>query len=342
MQQYEFNAWESLTRYDEQLRDISHYQVHPEMLPFVGKHYPNTRILLVGESHYLESCDTSKLSKPEDWYHTPFEAYQFDYPGNFNTRYVIHNYLVKHRSKGHSMFRNPAKSLIEAWNLNNVDDSEAFCAFAYMNYFQRPEAKTGQSIDAKAIDKSVALETFCRVVDILKPRMIVVLSQKSYEAYFLGEKNSDFQIVEYTAHPTCSFWHGPDGTQKLKRLLQQMPVYDGFSPVKHLSEEIMTVWLEKYFGNREEYPIVKKKRFFPNGVISIQVYKQSKESEEISSIVWRLDTGAQKLGIGYEVPIGWLWYWNYYTEKYMSEEELQIYPALQNLKEKVCEALADS
>ena len=104
----------------------------------------------------------------------------------------------------------------------------------------------------------------------------------------------------------------------------------------------MTVWLEKYFGNREEYPIVKKKRFFPNGVISIQVYKQSKESEEISSIVWRLDTGAQKLGIGYEVPIGWLWYWNYYTEKYMSEEELQIYPALQNLKEKVCEALADS
>lgn len=341
MQQYNFDSWESMTQYDDQLREIPHYQVHPEMLPFVGKHYPNTRILLVGESHYLESCDTSKFSKPEEWYHTPFEAYQFDYPGNFNTRYVIHKYLIKDRSRSHSMFRNPAKTLIEAWNLTNVDDSEAFCAFAFMNYFQRPEVKTGQSIKIEKNDEDVAFKTFCRVVDILQPQMIVVLSQKSYETCFSGGLNSNFQIIEYTAHPTCSYWNGSDGTQKLERLLQQMPVYDGFSPIKHVSEGKMTVWLETFFRNREEYPIVKKKRFFPNGVISIQIYKPTKESEEISSIVWRLDTDGQKLGIGYEVPIGWLWYWNYNTKKYMSEKELQKYPVLQSLNEKVCEALAE-
>lgn len=49
------NKWESSKEYDNELSKIEHFSKghHPEMTPFIGSHYNETGILLVGESHYI-------------------------------------------------------------------------------------------------------------------------------------------------------------------------------------------------------------------------------------------------------------------------------------------------
>ena len=58
--------WESIVDYDEQLKNVSHYRVHPEMMPFIGRNYPKTRILILGESHYVCPEDREMIS--DEWY----------------------------------------------------------------------------------------------------------------------------------------------------------------------------------------------------------------------------------------------------------------------------------
>ena len=60
--------WYSLTDYDSELKKIRHYQLHPEMLPYIGRHYPQTRILILGESHYLSEKEPIDVKHLEEWY----------------------------------------------------------------------------------------------------------------------------------------------------------------------------------------------------------------------------------------------------------------------------------
>jgi len=55
--------------YDDKLRCISHYGLYPEMMPWIGKDYPESRmkLLLLGESHYLEENSTYHHDR-ESWY----------------------------------------------------------------------------------------------------------------------------------------------------------------------------------------------------------------------------------------------------------------------------------
>ena len=53
----EINNWKSIKDYDDELKKIEHYKKHNEMLPYIGKHYKQARILLVGESHYVNNIE---------------------------------------------------------------------------------------------------------------------------------------------------------------------------------------------------------------------------------------------------------------------------------------------
>ena len=50
-------------QYDEALKKIDFYKVHPEYLPFVGFNFEEYRILQVGESHYIgQTPETEEFS----------------------------------------------------------------------------------------------------------------------------------------------------------------------------------------------------------------------------------------------------------------------------------------
>ena len=236
--------WESSKAFDDELSKIEHYSKkhHPEMLPFIGSHYCKTGILLVGESHFYEyngrnDQENEKKYLEELWYLKPTPEV-FSYKGNFNTRDVIHNYLVHRRTKAHSMFRNPAQCVIDVYCLNHVSDSEAFNAFAFMNYFQRPALNAHQSIDYNSEDIKYAFSTFSSVCKVIRPQRVVFLSKKAYKCFIgcCNEKTLSFP-VDYVYHPTCKYWNEKDGKEKLKKLISLNKENIDFAKYQYYSKE---------------------------------------------------------------------------------------------------------
>ena len=43
------------TQYDEKLKEIPIYKLHPSFLPYVGDDYEVYKVLHVGESHYIDN-----------------------------------------------------------------------------------------------------------------------------------------------------------------------------------------------------------------------------------------------------------------------------------------------
>ena len=235
--------WDSLTEYDDDFIKIKHFQLHPEMLPFVGRNYQQIRVLLLGESHYLSNDETDEVKMLKDWYDRPTTDYPFDYPRNFFTRGVIRNYLIGSRTRSYTMFSRPANLLIDSWNLKNVNDSEAFTAFSFFNYFQRPASNSGSTIELTDEDEMQAYAIYRRVLEILKPERVIFLSKKAYNSYEKKADSSEFDLTDFVYHPTCSHWYKEDGTVKLQRLFSEMDVFEGFIPNGYLpldkAEEIM-------------------------------------------------------------------------------------------------------
>lgn len=242
------NSWESSQEFDNELSKIEHYSEkhHPEMMPFIGSHYNKSRILLVGESHFYEYNDNNNQEfeikyLKEFWYSKPTPDI-FSYKDNFNTRKVIHNFLSLKRTKAHSMFKNPAQCVIEAYDLNNVSDSEAFNTFAFMNYFQRPSLEAHESINNSKEDAKIAYDTFLGVCKAINPKTVVFLSKKAYNCYInFCDKNPSVQI-EVVCHPTCSYWNGKDGKEKFVNIINQHKENISFTKYKYYSKDkIMSV-----------------------------------------------------------------------------------------------------
>ena len=324
--------WNSLTDYDSELNQIRIYNNHPTLLPFIGRHYDYTRILLLGESHYLDSSESEESKKMKDWYNRPTEEYGFMSPENLNTRLVVNNYLNGRRSKAHSMFRNPAEALIKAWDLNDVNDSEAFTAFAFMNYFQRPEAASGKSINLTEEDKVEAYETFNKVINIIKPRLVLFLSQKAYWCYEGLTKGKIDQRIQYVYHPTSKYWNEKGGKDKAIKC---------FAEIAHENIYFSSNgWLlDKYVMSalkiKENHKIIDlhHKRFLENEV-TVSIYHNPKPYHDyVSEIVWHVIDGNTKLGIGYVVKKKTLWIWDYTRENehYLSMKEMQNYEELKRL-----------
>lgn len=328
--------WESITDYDYALAAIPHYSYHPEMMPFVGRHYPKTRILLVGESHYLDEKDRDRISDITKWYSTRTGDYEFCYPGFFNTRSVVHSFLICRRSKAHSIFRNPANALIHAWALNDVSDSEAFCAFAFMNYYQRPACVYGKSIVDEEADNKSAYENLKNVISALKPHITIFLSKKAYLAYSGQRDATKDPDAAYVNHPTCSGWHNENGEKKLIGLFHRdLPKFNAFSQRGHLSENEANAILHCQFQNKDEYRKIERhgRRFGGDGKTTIQYYSYggANGENEVSEIVWRMTENETNLGIGYVVDRRFLWVWDYSKKKYLNYEDLDGYPKMKNL-----------
>ena len=316
--------WNSLTIYDEELLQLEHYRHHPTMLPFIGRHYPETQILLVGESHYLDPDENEDAKIMENWYHMPTEHYKFKYPDNINTRKVIHNYLTLRRSKAHSMFRNPAKALIEAWELDDVNDSEAFTAFAFMNYFQRPEASSGKSINLIEGDETKSFENLNSVIEILDPAIVLFLSKKAFDSYKNCVKGRIDSRITYVSHPTSEYWNKSNGKEEAIRRFKEIQRFSDFSLNGHLPSDTAIAALRNY------HIIEKHHKRFIDDEITVSIYPDT-NSNAISEVVWHIVDQDIKLGIGYIVERKLIWIWDYTNKVYLNEDDLARIPRLGNL-----------
>lgn len=321
-----FNCeWDSLYVFDEQMMEIPHYRMHPEMLPYIGRHYQKTGILLLGESHYLDKNETDEAKRLQDWYSRSVQEYGFLHPDNVNTRKVVKNYLRRRRSKAHSMFANPAKALISEWNLKDVNDSEAFTAFAFFNYFQRPATDSGKSISETEEDNQKAVSVLNRVVEIIKPTKVIFLSKKAYDSYCGHVSNVDKKMFDYVYHPTCKYWNSDGGYKKLCDIFSTIETFEGFSHNGHMDYERAKEICSKTPFRR----LQKKQRRFYENEITYSIIADDNRS--VGEIAWYLVEYGARYSMGYVVQTRTIWVWDYQTEWYIDEIEGEKHPKLAEL-----------
>ena len=207
------------TFYDEQLKKISIYKVHPELLPFVGEMYDRERILLVGESHYISKDDSKNKDKLEGlrerWY-TEEWLNETDNPllnsfGYYITRRIVLNFMngCKQKTK---FFSNVLK---EYPSKNPLEDREKgrFNDFAFMNYMQIPSYNFGGTIfnnsSYNSEDDDKAKETLNEVINVLNPNKVIFLSKRAYDLFNGQDKShkSSERVIDWVYHPTCPWWH---------------------------------------------------------------------------------------------------------------------------------------
>lgn len=207
--------------YDNDLLKIEHYKNHPEMLPFVGKDYNKheKRVLLIGESHYLSNenkRDVAKDFEKLNWYDNALSfspsddgnVFYKDFE-NYATRHVVNRYISpagKNFKGSNGMFNQPINAYY------GKAEHALMHNFAFMNFYQRPAFEYGKSIANIDRDNEIATKTLIRVIDVLKPSLIVFLSTKAFnnfEKYYKKNYNEklDENIFHKVPHPTCAWWY---------------------------------------------------------------------------------------------------------------------------------------
>lgn len=196
--------------YDDKLDLINHYKLYPEMKVWVGCNYSKnpTKLLLIGESHYLNKESEYHLD-PKIWYAGVEVSEKIDCK-NIKTRNIIYNGIkTKWQLKSKTIFRNIEKALFESLFFENKPLT-AFTEVAFMNYFQRPAEKTGQSINVSAIDAEVSSFVFQSVVNAVEANIIIFTSSLAWQHAknygirdFLNKKNIK---VGRAPHPGMPWW----------------------------------------------------------------------------------------------------------------------------------------
>lgn len=197
--------------FDEQFTKIKHYQNYPEMLPWIGHKYSNTRVktLLVGESHYL--------SKSSEYHHDPIAWYEGliisdkDDCGWIKTRNIISNGIeTKWKSASKTIYRNIEKALFESDMFGNIPDT-AFSDVAFMNFYQRPAEITGKSIKVTKHDVVTSNDVFQGVVNIILPDIVIFTSSLAFKS---AKKGGSLKYLEdnkiiytRTPHPGMPWWN---------------------------------------------------------------------------------------------------------------------------------------
>lgn len=187
--------------YDEELLQIDVFQRYPELLPFIGgefgREYP--RVLFVAESHYLPPESTAHLD-PKVWYASRSNKLCPRERSWINTRNIVsRGYGHRWKSKGHTIYQNMDRALVEA-GVKKSDNSFQF--FAFMNAFQRP-AVTGDSLKVCSLDVESAVSTIKNVLNIIDPQHLCFVSRKAYRLVAPTLPISS----DGTPHPASPWWN---------------------------------------------------------------------------------------------------------------------------------------
>ena len=232
------------TKYDDKLKALKWFKLHPQLLPFIGDNYDEYKILQIGESHFIDGKnDNDKFDIcyfRDNWWDktcdelvNSFNDDKYDYCW-FDTRAVLQNYLSGNDGS-YGIFTNIIKSFSKIMLDKEIlhigkKDKELYHNFSFMNFFQMPSLRNGEKywnslVQSAKYEKNenLASETFRKctevsiqaiddVIDIIKPEIIVFTSVSAGNAYSgkeykecMGKYGNDNRVV-YTAHPSTIYW----------------------------------------------------------------------------------------------------------------------------------------
>ncbi len=197
------------TRFDEPFSSIGHFQLYPELYPWVGQafHSPGPRILVLGESHYL---------KPESDYHHDAAAWYagINIQGRSDrawtiTREIIANGLENGwREKSKTIYRNIEAAATEA-GVGASKLGSPFHSMAFMNYFQRPAQVSRKSIVVSKLDRNHSAAVLNSVLEVLSPEIVIFSSVLAWSAARESIHRNQHVRFAFTPHPATRWWHTP-------------------------------------------------------------------------------------------------------------------------------------
>lgn len=201
-------------RYDVELLKNDFINRHYECLPFIGENYERTRLLLIGESHYVKKDEVCFVNK-DDFYNSSYDDFEEgDYKVWINTRSVFEG-RVYGESSFDTFFSTTATEIARI--VNHTDDlsmeqkREAMHQYAFMNYFKRPSYEQGKTIrQLTDLDYKIAYDISSHIIETLIPKLIIFLSKKAY--YSFCDYDQDGRImdkyqIKCVSHPSCPWWN---------------------------------------------------------------------------------------------------------------------------------------
>ena len=178
--------------FDQQLQKHAFLQRHYECLPFIGENYKETRLLLIGESHYVPGAEMHCVNR-EDFYDVSFDDLaEGEYKDWINTRHVF-EYRVYNRKNLKGFFANPATEM--AGVLHPTEP-----------------VSTDRIIEAMHLtrqDYRYAYDVSRYIMDVLQPTHVVFVSKKAYYAFCASATEDVFAqySIACVSHPSSAWWN---------------------------------------------------------------------------------------------------------------------------------------
>ena len=214
----------SSNSFDTLLKEITHYQFFPAMLPFVGKDYVSanhSKLLIFGESFYFP--EESTLHKdPSKWYSTNQDSLTEEEVEYINCRGLLE---CDWGSPGHKMYRELNSCLTEL-NLPSLDRPVSHVCFT--NTFMRPARDSGGSFRHCCAERDVvaSIDILTRVISTLSPDLVIFTSKYAWDAVgwrVAGQVSAT--TFDFVSHPADPFhWNVKSyeqGREKFRSLLRK-------------------------------------------------------------------------------------------------------------------------
>jgi len=207
-------------RFDKKLKEINHYKIHPQMIPFIGSYWGKAgKMLVVGESNYLDNYDKEAKKRDnkdnkniqKNWYNITSKELTRNQFRWTSTALAINEAITDdYFYPGWGIWRSVKDVIVETgFNPDKTNTSKVLCYLAYMNFFQRPALKSGESIDYDEEDASIANDVLNKVVKIIGVDYIFFVSSMAWDNFYqelLDELSKDKKIG-HSCHPTCQWWN---------------------------------------------------------------------------------------------------------------------------------------
>ena len=202
------------------------FKESPDLRPACPDNYGDSathkKLLIVGESNYLEENTDSVFKDPEAWYKG--EDTQSLLPKDEKEKKKV----IKDFSNWKANTINVNK-LCESMNAVGIKCGAVYDEAVYYNYFLRPAIyKKGDSTfekDCTDLDREVAGEALCGIIDLLTPDIVIFASKYAFEEFqkYRELHNVDYKdtVIEYVNHPSWASWNDDNGKQKFEELLKK-------------------------------------------------------------------------------------------------------------------------
>lgn len=193
------------TSFDNQFDNISFYQLHSYMRPFIGDNYESSehkKLLIVGENHYMPPKSTNHHNVA-DWYDQPkLSDDEKDYCNTVSACENLSNLFVQQ---------------IDPFLDKVFEKSEnAFQEVAFYNFYLRPADYKRNMKDlwkkagGRKEDEKKALKVFPEIFKILRPDIVVFFGQTVWNcvnSYLHKEMCGGLEYIAHCYSPSRSAWH---------------------------------------------------------------------------------------------------------------------------------------